>query len=134
MFKSKLYMIIVILSMLSPVFQSCANSPEKILTATPLQVSKEGSPGEYLDVRIQLSNDQPCILKLTTVHKTEIDNYLARYTTKTLTYPDNNKIVVWHEQIPSDTSPGNYVLRVFQMTQDGDTEGKEILSQDFKVK
>jgi len=133
-FKSKLYIVIVILGILSLVSGACTQSPKQAITATPLEVPKEGSPGEYINVRIQLSSDQPCVLMLSTVHKTEIDNYLAPYTTKTLVYPDNNKVVVWHERIPWETVPGSYVLRVIQMRHDGDTEGIEIFSQDFKVK
>ena len=134
MFKSKLCMVIVILGILSLVSGSCAQSPKQAITATPLEVPKEGSLGEYINVRIQLSSNQPCVLMLSTVHKTEIDNYLAPYTRKTLVYPDNNKVVVWHEQIPWETVPGSYVLRVIQMRHDGDTEGAEIFSQHFKVK
>lgn len=134
MFKSKSYIVLVILGILILVTGACAKSPAQDMTATPLEVSKEGIPGEYIDVRLQLSSDQPCSLILSSVAKTEVDNYLAPYTTSTLTYPDNNKIVTWHERIPGDTVPGIYTLRVFQMTGDGDQEGKEIFSQDLIVR
>ena len=134
MFKSKSCIVIVILGILSLVTGACAESPAQTMAATPLEVPEEGSPGEYINVRLQLSSDQPCMLILSSVAKTEIDNYLAPYTTRTLTYPDSNKIVVWHERIPWDTVPGRYILRVFQMTYDGDTEGKEIFSQDLIVR
>ena len=134
MLKFKSYILILILVILSLVPGACAESPAQTMTATPLEVPKEGIPGEYIDVRLQLSSDQPCILILSSVAKTEVDNYLAPYTTSTLTYPDNNKIVVWHERILGDTVPGRYILRVFQMTYDGDKEGKEIFSQDFIIR
>jgi hypothetical protein len=134
MLKSKSHIIILILGILSLVSGACAESPAQTMTATPLEVPKEGILGEYITVRIQLSSDQPCKLILSSVAKTEVDNYLAPYTTSTLTYPDNNKIVVWHERIPGDTVPGRYILRVFQMAHDGDKEGKEIFSQDFIVR
>ena len=134
MIKSKSYMVIVILGILSLVSGACTESPAQTMTATPLEVPQEGSRGEYITVRLQLSSDRPCVLTLSTIHKTEIDNYLAPYSAKTLTYPNNNKIVVWHEQIPADISPGSYVLKVFQMTHDRDVEGKEIFSQDLIVR
>jgi hypothetical protein len=134
MFKSKLYVVIAILGVLVLVTGACAESPAQTITATPLEVPDEGSPGEYISVRIQLSSDQPCVLILSTIHKTGIDNYLAPHTARTLVYPDNNKVVVWHERIPWETAPGSYVLRVIQMRHDGDTEGTEIFSQDFTVK
>ena len=134
MFKPKLYIVILILGILSLVSGACAESPTQTTTATPLEVPNEGSRGEYITIRLQLSSDRPCVLMLSTIHKTEIDNYLAPYSTQTLTYPDNNKVVVWHERIPGDTPLGSYVLRVFQMTHNGDVEGKEIFSQDFRVK
>lgn len=133
MLKSRSYMIVLILGILSLLFGACAESPAQTMTATPLEVPNEGSRGEYITVRLQLSSDRPCVLMLSTIHKTEIDNYLAYYSTKTLTYPDNNKVVVWHERIPGDTTPGSYVLRVFQMTHDRDVEGKEIFSHDLIV-
>ena len=134
MFKRKPYLVIVILCILTLVSGACAESPVQTMTATPLEVPNEGSRGEYITVRLQLSSDRPCVLMLSTIHKTEIDNYLAPYSTKTLTYPDNNKVVVWHERIPGDTPPGSYVLRVFQMTHDRDVEGREIFSQDLIVR
>jgi hypothetical protein len=134
MFKSKLYIVLVILGILILVTGACAKSPVQDMTATPLEVSKEGISGEYINVRIKLSSDQPCILVLSSVAKTEVDNYLAPYTTNTLTCPDNNKIVTWHERISWGTSPGMYILKVFQMTHDGDKEGKEIFSQDLLVR
>ena len=134
MFKPMSLLVIVVLTMLTLVFGACAESSEQTMTATPLEVSKEASPGGYIDVRLQLSSEQPCKLILASVAKTEIDNYLAPYTTETLTYPDNNKIVVWHEQIPFETFGGSYILKVFQMTHDGDSEGKEIFSQSFMVR
>ena len=133
MFKFKPYRLILFLVMISLLFGACAESQAPDLTATPLEVSKEASPGEYVDVRLQLSSDQPCRLILASVAKTEVENYLAPYSSPKLTYPDNNKIVVFHEQIPGYTVPGRYVLRVFQMTQDEDIEGKEIFSQDLIV-
>jgi hypothetical protein len=134
MFTSKSYMMILVLGILALVAGACAKSPVQDMTATPLEVSEEGIHGEYIDVRLQLSSDQPCTLILSSVAKTEVDNYLAPYTTSTLTYPDNNRIVVWHERIPWDTAPGVYILRAFQMTQGGDKEGKEIFSQDLLVR
>lgn len=134
MFKPKSYLVIVALCILTLVSGACAESSEQTMTATPLEVPKEASPGEYIDLRLQLSSEQPCMLILASVAKTEIDNYLAPYTTETLTYPDNNRIVVWHEQIPPGTGQGSYILKVIQMRHDGDTEGKEIFSQSFIVR
>ena len=134
MFNSKSYIVFVILGILILVTGACAKSPAQDMTATPLEVSSESSPGEFIDVRIQLTSDQPCLLILASVAKTEVDNYLAPYTTSTLVYPDNNNVVVWHEQIPFDTAPGRYILKVFQMMQDGSEEGKEIFSRDLIVR
>ena len=134
MFKSKSYIVLVILWILILVTAACAKSPAQDMTATPLEVSKEGISGEYIDVRLQLSSEQPCILILSSVAKTEVDNYLAPYTASALTYPSNEKIVVWNERIPGDTTPGRYILRVFQIRYDGDKEGKEIFSQDLIVR
>ena len=133
MFRSKLYIIIVILGILSLISGACTQSPEQAITATPLEVPKEGSPGEYINVIIQVSSLQPCELVLATPHKTEVDNYLAPYTSDTLTYPNSDGTVVFHERIPWETAPGSYVLRVIQMRHDGDTEGTEIFSQTFIV-
>lgn len=133
MFKPKLYMVFTILSLLVLVSGACAESPTQTMTATPLEVPKEGSPGEYINVIIQVSSDQPCKLVLSTPHKTEVDNYLSPNTSDTLTIPNSDGKVVFHERIPWETVPGSYVLRVIQMRHDGDTEGKEIFSQDFKV-
>jgi len=134
MFKSKLYIVIVILGILSLVSGACTQSPEQAITATPLEVPKEGSPGEYINVIIQVASDQPCKLVLATPHKTEVDNYLAPHTSDTLTIPNSDGTIVFHERIPWETVPGNYVLRVIQMRRDGDTEGTEIFSQTFVVR
>lgn len=134
MYKPQPYFVMVFLCILALVVGECTESSEQTMAATPLEVSKEASPGEYIEVRLQLSSEQPCKLILASVAKTEIDNYLSPYTAETLTYPDNNKIVVWHEQIPFGTLRGSYILKVFQMMHDGDTEGKEIFSQSFMVR
>ena len=133
-FKSKLYVIIVILGVLALAIGACADSQKQVTTATPLQVDEEGNPGEYIDLVLQVSSNQPCKLILCTAHKTEVDNYLFPYTNDTLTYPNSDGTVVFHERIPEYTLPGNYVLKVKQMKCDGDTEGIEIYSRDFKVK
>jgi len=133
MFKSKLYMVAAISGVLILVTGACAESPAETMTATPIEVPNEGSPGEYINVILQVSSDQPCRLVLATPHKTEVDNYLHPYTTETLTYPNSDGNVVFHERIPRETGPGSYVLRVIQMRRDGDTEGAEIFSQDFIV-
>ena len=134
MLKSKLYAVIVILSILSLVSGACTLSPEQAITATPLEVPKNGSPGEHINVVIQVSSEQPCKLVLSTTHKTEVDNYLSPYTSDTLTYPNSDGTVVFHERIPWETVPGSYVLKVIQMKHDGDTEGTEIFSQDLFVR
>ena len=134
MLKSKSYILILILVILSLVSGACTQSPEQAITATPLEVPKEGSPGEYINVIIQVASDQPCKVVLSTDHKTEIDNYLAPYTSDTLTYPNSDGTVVFHELIPWGTVPGSYVLKVIQMRRDGDTEGTEIFSQNFAVR
>ena len=131
--KSKLCAVIVILGILSLVCGACAESPAQDLTATPLEVPKEASPGEYINVIIQVSSDQPCKLVLSTPHKTEVENYLSPHTSDTLTYPNSDGNVVFHERIPWETVPGSYVLKVIQMRHDGDMEGVEIFSQDLIV-
>jgi len=133
MFKPKLYMVTAILGVLILVTVACAESPAQTMTATPLEVPKEGSPGEYIDVIIQVSSDQPCKLVLSTPHKTEVDNYLSPNTSDTLTVPNSDGTVVFHERIPWETVPGSYILRVIQMRHDGDTEGTEIFSHTFVV-
>jgi hypothetical protein len=60
------------------------------MEAIPLEVPKEGSPGEYIDVIIEVSSDQPCKLVLSTPYKTEADNYLSPNTSDTLTIPNSD--------------------------------------------
>ena len=132
--KSKLCAVIVITGILSLVSGACTQSLEQAITATPLEVPKEGSPGDYINVIIQVASNKPCRLILATPHKTEVDNYLYPYTTETLTIPNSDGTVVFHERIPWETVPGSYVLRVVQMRHDGDTEGKEIFSQTIVVR
>ena len=112
MFKTKSYAIILILGILTLISGACTESPAQTMAATPLEVPKEGSPGEYIDVIIQVSSDQPCKLILSTPHKTEVDNYLSPNTSDMLTTPNSDGKVVFHERIPWETDPGNYVLRV----------------------
>ncbi len=108
--------------------------PQKDI-ATPLEFPTEGVRGEYITARVQLQNDQPCILSLSSRQKTGIDNYLAPHTTSTVTYPDNNRIVTWHEKIPESTPTGsNYVLRVVQMKSPSDYKVTVVLSRNFRVK
>ena len=134
MFMFKKYAVILMLGILFMVAGACTDSPKEIMTATPLEVPEEGARGEYIDVIIQVSSDQPCKLLLTTSHKTEVENYLAPYTTDTLTFPNSDGTVVFHERIPANTTPGNYVLKVMQMKRDGDSEGTEIFSRTFIVR
>jgi len=129
-----LYAVIVILGILSLVAGACAQPPAQTMTATPLEVPEEGRAGEYINVTIRVSSDQPCKLVLATPHETEVDNYLSPNTSDTLTFPNSDGAVVFHERIPRETVPGSYVLKVIQMRQDGDTVGTEIFSQDFFVR
>ena len=129
-----LYLIIAILGTLLLIFAGCAQPQKQALTATPLEVPKEGSPGEYINVIIQVASNKPCRLVLATPHKTEIDNYLAPYSIDTLTIPNSDGEVVFHERIPAHTMPGNYVLKVIQMKRVGDTNGTEIFSQTFVIR
>ena len=46
MFKSKPYIVIVILGILSLVSGACTESPAQTMTATPLEVPNEGNRGE----------------------------------------------------------------------------------------
>ena len=133
MFKHKLFVITLIL-ITNLVFGACTESKDQTMGAIPLEVSKEGTAGEYIDVIIQVSSDQPCKLILSTPHKTEVGNYLSPYTSDTQTFPNSDGTVVFHERIPWETAPGNYILRVIQMRYDGDTEGEEIFSQDFIIR
>ena len=132
--KSKLCAVMVILSILSLVSVACPQSPEQAITATPLEVPKEGSPGEYINIIIKVASNKPCRIILATPHKTEVDNYLSPYTSDTLTYPNSDGTVVFHERISEYTLPGICILKVKQIKRDGDKEGIEIYSQDFKVK
>ena len=132
--RSKLCIIVVILGILSLVSVACTQSPDQAITTTPVEVSKEGRPGDYINVIIQVSSLKPCKLILSTSHRTEVDNYLAPNTSDKLTIPNSDGTVVFHERIPWEAVPGSYILRVIQMRHNGDTEGKEIFSQDFKVK
>lgn len=133
MFKSKLFMLFVIPVIISLAFTACGQSEKQEITATPIEVPKEGNPGEYISVIMQTSSLRACKLVLSTPHKTEIDNYLFPYTNETQTIPNSDGKVVFREQIPHGTAPGSYVLRVIQMRYDGDTEGSEILSQTFII-
>jgi hypothetical protein len=109
----------------------CQTTASPMPKGTPLEVPSEAHLGEYITVRVGLESEQPCRLILATEHQTGVDNYLSP--AKKLTYPDNNNVVVMHEQVPWDLVPGVYVLRVVQMRYDGDTEGAEIVSQTFMV-
>ena len=109
----------------------CQTAASPTPQATPLEVPSEAHPGEYITVRVRLESEQPCRLILATEHRTGVDNYLSLQ--QQLVYPDNNNVVVMHEEIPWDLDPGVYVLRVVQMRYDGDTEGAEIVSQAFLV-
>jgi hypothetical protein len=130
----KVYLLIVILGVLSLVVGACTQSPKQSLPATPLEVPQEAIPDEYINVIIQVSSTQACKLILSTPHKTEVDNYLSPYTIDTLTIPNSDGTVVFHERIPADTTPGNYILKVMQLKRDGDTEGTEIYSQTFIIR
>jgi hypothetical protein len=134
MFKSKSYIFVVILGILSLAFGACSQSPEQAYTAAPVEVPNEGSPGDFINVILEVDSTQPCKLVLTMTHKTGIDNYLNPYTSEKLTYPNSDGNVVFHEKIPNDTNPGDYVLKVFQMKKNGDTKGTEIFSQTFIVR
>ena len=134
MLNSKLCMVIAILGMLILVTGACANSPAQTITATPIEFPNEGIPGDYINVIIEVASEQPCKLVLSTPHKTEVDNYLSPHTSDKLTFPNSDGTVVFHERIPADTTPGNYVLKVMQMKHDNDTEGTEIFSQTFVVR
>jgi hypothetical protein len=103
--KFKSYMLISMPVILSLLLGACVQSPAQDLTATPLEVPKEASPGEYINVIIQVASDQPCKLVLSTPHKTEIDNYLAPHTSDTLTYPNSGGTIAFHERIPWETVP-----------------------------
>ena len=129
-----LYLIIAILGTLCLIFAGCSQPQKQALTATPLEFPKEGSPGEYINVIIRVSSTQACKLVLATPHKTEIDNYLFPYSIDTLTIPNSEGTVVFHERIPAYITPGNYVLKVMQMKRIGDTEGTEIFSQTFVIR
>jgi hypothetical protein len=126
-------MVIAILGVLILVTGACADSPAQTITATPIEVPNEGISGEYINVIIEVASEQPCKLVLSTTHKTEVDNYLSPHTSDKLTFPNSDGTVVFHERIPADTTPGNYVLKVMQMKHDNDTEGTEIFSQTFVV-
>ena len=112
----------------------CTQPKEQTSGATPIQVPKEGIPGEYIDVIIQVSNNQPCKLVLATAHKTEIDNYLNPYTSDMVTIPNSDGEIVFHQRIPAGTTPGSYILKVVQLKNDRDNDGSEIFSQTFIVK
>ena len=66
MFKTKFYMVITILALLVLVSGACAESSPQTMTANPLEVPNEGSPGEYFNVIIEVASDQPCKLVLST--------------------------------------------------------------------
>ena len=134
MSKLKFLAVIVVFGLLLPFMGGCTRSQEQPLTATPLEIPGEGSPGEYIDVVIRVSSTQPCKLILSTPHRTEIDNYLAPYKSTPLTFPNSDGKVVFHEEIPFYTTPGNYVLKVLQMRNDSDREGTEIFSRTFMVR
>ncbi|UCG54354.1 MAG: hypothetical protein JSV32_07130 [Dehalococcoidia bacterium] len=131
--KLKLYVAITVLVMMTLIDGACTQPSTETTTATPIEVPKEGNRGEYIDVIIQVSSNQPCRIVLSTPHKTEIDNYLSPYTSDVLAIPNSDGNVVFHERIPWETSPGVYQLKVIQMRYDGDMEAVEILSQDFIV-
>ena len=63
-----------------------------------------------------------------------LSSNFAPYTSRTVTYPDNNNVLTFHEQIPIGTSPGDYILEVIQLKSQGDKEGIEIFSKSFFVK
>ena len=125
--------ILVISTSILSALTGCQSTPPKS-SATPIEVPTEAQPGEYITVTIEVTSNQPYELILAKSHKTEIDNYFSPYTRRTVTYPDNNNVLTFHEQIPVDTIPGDYILKVKQLKSQGDSEGIEIFSQTFFVK
>jgi len=111
----------------------CQSTPTPS-SATPIEVPTEAQPGEYVTVTIKVTSNQPYELILARDYKTEIENYFAPHTSRTVTYPDNNNVLTFHEQIPIGTTPGDYILKVIQLKSQGDKEGIEIFSKSFFVK
>lgn len=112
---------------------ACTQSNDQDLTVTPLKVPQEGIHGEYVEVIIQLSSILPCKIILAAPYKTAIENYFSPYSTETCIFPNSDGTVVFHEQIPWETVPGDYILKVLQK-EDDDTEYFEIFSQTFIVR
>jgi len=130
----KLIAIILVISIgLLSALTGC-QSPSPPSSATPIEVPNEAQPGEYVTVTIKVTSNQPYELILAKSHKTEIENYFAPYTSRTVTYPDNNNVLTFHEQIPIGTIPGDYILKVIQLKSQRDKEGIEIFSKSFSVK
>jgi len=132
----KLVAIIMVISIcVLSALTGCQSTPSTpTSSATPIEVPTEAQPGEYVTVIIKVTSNQPYELILAKSHKTEIDNYFAPYTRRTVTYPDNNNVLTFHEQIPIGTIPGDYILKVKQLKSQGDNEGIEIFSKPFFVK
>jgi hypothetical protein len=130
----KLIAIILVISVgILSALSGCQSTPVPS-SATPIEVPTEAQPGEYVTVSIKVTSNQPYEIILAKNHKTEIENYFAPYTRRTVTYPDNNYVLTFHEQIPIGTIPGDYILKVIQLKSQGDNEGIEIFSKTFFVK
>lgn len=124
---------VIILSIAAlPVLTSC-HSDSPPASAAPIQVPSEGRAGQDIIVRVRVTGTLPCELLLTKSYKTDANNYFSPYTSRTLAYPGIDNTVTWLQNIPWDTAPGRYVLKVMQMESPQAKEGMEIFSQTFLV-
>lgn len=128
MMKSKLGLVIAVLCVFTMVFGACGDSTdqkttttsEQGMTAKAVQIQSRASSGEYIDVVFEVSGDQPCKLVLAKRQAPEFDNYLYPNSSAPLAYPDSDGNIVFHELVPQNTTSGSYILKLVQVTPDGE--------------
>jgi len=107
-----------------------ASSLEPTTTVEALVVPTEGRIGEFITVKVRVIAEEICVLSLSQSIEgtTGIVNYKLGQA-----YPDDDLVVTWYSQIPSDLKPGSYLLRIEQIPA-GQVAGNYVFSQGFIVK
>ena len=106
------------------------SSLEPTTAVEALVVPTEGRIGEYITVKVRVVDNSICALSLSQSIEgtTGIVNYKLGQA-----YPDDDLVVTWYSQIPSNLELGSYLLRIEQIPA-GQVAGDYIFNQSFIVK